>query len=507
MRRLALAIALLAWAPPALAQDDEIIDDPLLAKPAGAVGKPPPPRGAPPPTRPKIWSATLVTRAATQTSWDDLPGGAKDVVELRTRILLNAGEKVSERLIWQLGVRFDALAHAPKSHTKLIDEPAWQFEARPWEAYVDIALARRLRLKLGNQIVNWGRLDVGSAADMLGAYDLREGAGVDIDALRIPTPTATLTWFPWDGFQLDVGYTPFFTPHRFDVLGTNFSMVGPNTPAMFTATFAKLRGQLDPSSYVLLTQDLARANAPSARPDNGEAAARAVWHAGPYDLGVSYGFLRSKLPAFAISPALVELLAAPSLTSAGRVNAAIEAGEHLIDASYDRYHQVAFDLEGAVGSVTLAGEVGFSPSRTLFIRDRDNGFPTAQSTGLLQTGLKATYAKEETFAVSAEASLFTATDGDAAGRPYYVLGSRRRLGVASLFAHKEVGAHLFDASLQVTSSGPSFSVVPRYGYRVAEPLVLGAGAAFFGGPRGDDGSLAALQKGLDHVFVYADLRL
>ena len=56
-------------------------------------------------------------------------------------------------------------------------------------------------------------------------------------------------------------------------------------------------------------------------------------------------------------------------------------------------------------------------------------------------------------------------------------------------------------------SGPSLSVIPRYGYRVTQPLVLGIGAAFFGGPRGDDGSLAALERGLDQVFVYADLRL
>src|SRR4051812_17371822 len=109
MRRLALAMAVLLCGRTASAQDEEIIDDPMLAKPA--------PKAAP--VRTKLWSATLVTRAATQTSWDDLPGGPKDVVELRTRILLSAGEKVSDRLLWQLGVRFDALAHAPKGHDKL----------------------------------------------------------------------------------------------------------------------------------------------------------------------------------------------------------------------------------------------------------------------------------------------------------------------------------------------------------------------------------------------------
>ena len=502
MRRFGVAVALVFLAGPARAEDEEVIDDPLLAKPgAGAAS----PHVAPPP-RPKIWSAALVTRAATQTSWDDLPGGPKDVVELRSRVLLSAAEKMSDRFSWQIGVRFDALSHAPKSHEKLIGEPAWQFEARPWEAFVDVALTRRLRLKIGNQIVSWGRLDVGSAADMLSAYDLREGPGVDVDALRIPTPTATVTWFPVDGFQLDVGYTPFFTPHRFDVSGTNYAIVGPNAPAMYSATFARLRGQLDPSSYVLLTQELGRVNAPSARPDNGEAAARAVWHAGLYDLGLTYGFLRSKLPSFTIAPALIELDTAPSLSGAATVNAAIQNGEHLIDTRYGRYHQLALDLETGVGNVTIAGEVGFTPARTLFVRDTVTALPSAVESGLFQSGIKATYAKEESLVLTAEASLFTATDAQG-GRPFYVLGSRRRLGVVSLFVHKESGPHVIDGAVQGTSSGPSLSVVPRYGYRVTDPLVLGVGAALFGGARGDDASLATLQKGLDQVFVYADLRL
>ena len=506
MRRLAFVFALLLPARAAMAEEEEIIDDPLLAVKSAPGASATPPTRAPPPPKPKLWTAAMVTRVGTQTSWDDLPGGPKDVVELRSRVLLSAAEKVSDRLKWEIGVRFDALSHAPKSHEKIVGEAAWEFEARPWEAYLDIALFDRLRLKLGNQIVSWGRLDIGSAADMLSAYDLRQGPGVDIDALRIPTPTATLTWFPSDKFQLDIGYTPFFTPHRFDVAGTNYAMIGPNAPAMFASSFARLRGQLDPSSYVALTSDLARVNAPSARPDNGEAAARAVWHAGPYDLGVTYGFLRSKVPAIALAPSLVEVLTAPSLTSAATVNAAIQNGEHLVDASYGRYHQVALDVEGAAGNFTIAGEVGFSPSRTLFVRDPGSGLPSAAQTGLAQAGLKATYAKEETLAVSAEVSVFTAMDGQP-GRTYYVLGPHRRLVVGSLLAHKETHNHVIDMAVLATSSGPSVSVIPRYGYRFTDPLVLGVGAAFFGGPRGDDGSLAALQKGLDQVFVFADLRL
>ena len=505
MRRAAFVVSLLLLAAPARAQEEEVIDDPMLRPtptPTPTPG-PTPPR-APPPA-PQLWRLSVLSRGAMQTSWDDLPGGGKDVVEWRTRAILSAGDSPTRRLKWEVGARIDVLARAQRR-----GEPATTFEARPWEAYLDVAPWDRLRIKVGNQILSWGRLDVGSAADVLGAYDLREGPAIDIDALRIPTPTATVTWFPIDAAQLDIGYTPFFTPHRFDVAGTNYALVGPNAPAAVASAFQKLRGQLDPSSYAAITSDFARVNSPDARPDNGELGARGTWRTGPFDLAVTYGFVRSKLPSIALAPELVALLASANgttdLTAAGQVAAKIQNGEHLVTTSYDRYHQVALDMEGTAGPFTLAGEVGFSPQRTLYVRDPDTALPNAVRSAVLQTGLKATYAREETFAISAEASVITASEG-AGGATYFVLGPHRRLGIAFLAVHDELGHHVLDAAALATTSGPSVSLVPRYGYKLTDAFIAGAGAAFFGGPRGDDGSLATAQRGLDQLFVYVDLRL
>jgi Protein of unknown function (DUF1302) len=507
MRRAAFLIPLLLAGAPSIAhaqEEEEVIDDPMLRPtPTPTPTRTPTPTPTPRPKPPaqQLWRLSVFSRGGTQTSWDDLPGGPKDVVEWRTRAILSAGDKPSERLKWEVGVRFDALARA-QNH----GDPAFTFEARPWEAYLDVAPVDRLRLKVGNQILSWGRLDVGSAADVLGAYDLREGPAIDLDALRIPTPTATATWFPVDAFQLDVAYTPFFTPHRFDVAGTNYAIVGPNAPAAVAAAFRTIRGQLDPSSYASLTADFARINAPDARPDNGELGTRATWRSGPYDLALTYGFVRSKIPSLALAPDLAALLANPGdLTSAARVNAKIQNGEHLLAATYDRYHQIALDLEGTAGQFTVAGEVGVSPERTLFVRDPDTGLPSAVRTPVAQAGLKATYAKEETFAISAEASVLTATQGS--GATYFILGPHRRLGIAFVALHDELGRHVLDAAALATTSGPSLSLIPRYGYKLTDAFVAGAGAAFYAGPRGDDGSLAAAQRGTDQVFVYVDLRL
>jgi hypothetical protein len=510
----ALIAALVVAAGPAHAQDDEVIDDPMLHKsaPSASGQAPAPPAPVPEkPEPPRIWQAVVTVRGATQTSWDNLPGGPKDVFELRLRALLSAGQTVNDRFKWELGVRFDALMHTPK----VIANAAYQFEARPWESYVDVAAYSRLRFRIGEQIISWGRLDVGSAADVLSPYDLREGPVIDIDALRIPTPSILATWFPVDEFQLDVAYTPFFTPDLFDVAGTNYSVLGPNAPVGLTPLFQRFKQQLDPSSYVLLSDQLAGVNAPSARPDNGEVGARATWRAGPYDLAVTYGFVRSKLPALQLAPGLVELVTAngtaAELGAASTVQNELNAGTPLVVASYDRYHQIAIDLEGTAGPFTLAGEAGLAPSRTILARDPATGLPIPASSGLAQTGLKATYVHGDSLTVSAEGSVFAATSLPPVGTggqelTYFVFGPSRRLILGFLAAHDAIGKHQLDLAILGTSSGPSLSVIPRYGYKLVESLIVGLGAAFFGGPRGDLTSIANAQKGLDEVFVFLDWR-
>src|ERR1700684_4034427 len=90
---------LFAIAPAAYGQStDEVIDDPMLR--AKTPASSPTPRGATSapapvpdkPTPPRIWRAVVTLRGTTQTLWDDLPGGPKDVLEFRARAVLSAGQ-------------------------------------------------------------------------------------------------------------------------------------------------------------------------------------------------------------------------------------------------------------------------------------------------------------------------------------------------------------------------------------------------------------------------------
>ena len=137
-------------ATPAGPESDEIIQD-SLAPPALPPSRPIDAQAAPR----RIWSLALETREATLTSWADSIG-PKDVVEWRTWALLRAGEDVSQRLKWEVGARADFLARAGRGSGTLLDRAAYTFEARPWEAYIDVGVLDDLRIKIGNQIIAWG---------------------------------------------------------------------------------------------------------------------------------------------------------------------------------------------------------------------------------------------------------------------------------------------------------------------------------------------------------------
>jgi hypothetical protein len=481
---------------------DEIIQDPM----APPVQAPTPSGPLVQPARPRVWRATLETRAAALTSWADSVG-PKDIAEWRTWALLDAGEKTTDRFTWEIGARFDLLTRAERGSTALFRRTATTFEARAWEAYVDVGVLDNLRFKVGNQIISWGRLDLASAADMLGAYDLRQGPAVDLDSMRIPTPSVVASYYPVEALSFDLGYTPFFTPDRFDVLGTNYALVGPNVPAAGSVQLAELRQQLTPSTYAEFSDELARLSQPDARPDNGEVAARSTLHTRRLDVALSAGWLRSKLPAIETTAGFAQFLSAPpTLGSLTAVYDSLQNGQPLIQTRYDRYLQTAVDGEAAVGPLTLAAEVGYTPKRPIYVYDPSNPFPSSASSGLSQVGGKVTYAGSFDTFITGEMSLFQATDSPPAGTRYLGFARDNRFVVGLIAARKAFGQHTLDAAAVVTSTGPSLVAIGRYGYAVTDTLVVGLGAVVIAGPSPYDGSLGSMAKGLDQVFLFASWR-
>ena len=325
--------------------------------------------------------------------------------------------------------------------------------------------------------------------------------------MRIPTPSVVASYYPFEALSFEVGYTPFFTPDRFDVLGTNYALVGPNVPSAGSSQLAALRRQLTSSTYTEFSDELGRLTLPDARPDNGEVAARSTVHTRHVDVALSAGWLRSKLPAIETTPGFAQLLSAPATAGAlSAVSDSLQNGEPLIVTRYDRYVQTAVDGDATAGPLTFAAEVGYTPKRPLYVYDSNNPFPSSASSGLSQIGAKVTYAGSLDTFLTVEVSLIQATDEPPTGARYLGFARDNRLLAAFVAARKILGRNAFDFAAVATSTGPSLVLTGRYGYAITEPLVTGIGAVAIAGPSPYDGSLGSMAKGLDQVFLFASWR-
>ncbi|MCF6291380.1 MAG: DUF1302 domain-containing protein [Desulfobacterales bacterium] len=97
----------------------------------------------------------------------------------------------------------------------------YEKEAELGEAYLQGELALRLDLKLGRQIVVWGRSDALRVTDILNPLDIREPGLVDLNDLRLPVAMTRLDYY-WQ----DISVTALaIHEHRFNkepVLGNDF---------------------------------------------------------------------------------------------------------------------------------------------------------------------------------------------------------------------------------------------------------------------------------------------
>jgi len=71
-------------------------------------------------------------------------------------------------------------------------------ELEPFEIYIDGSVSEDLDIKIGRQIVVWGRSDTIRVTDILNPIDNRRPAMVDIDDLRLPITMAKLDYFIGD---------------------------------------------------------------------------------------------------------------------------------------------------------------------------------------------------------------------------------------------------------------------------------------------------------------------
>ena len=120
---------------------------------------------------------------------------------LRTKAGLELDGRMSES--WQAhidGYGFYDLAYAINGRDNYTDEvlDEYQSEIELGEAYLLGSLSRGVDLKIGRQIVVWGKSDNLRVTDVLNPLDLREPGMVDIEDLRLAVTMAKLDYYIGD---------------------------------------------------------------------------------------------------------------------------------------------------------------------------------------------------------------------------------------------------------------------------------------------------------------------
>jgi hypothetical protein len=487
--------------------DEEVIDDPLAHAPAvsssstsasanagaGASAGTNAGAGAGASAGAPRFHVDVWMRSFVDTKWtrDDVaPSLGEDVVRerLRTTFGVTGGNEGALKYALEVRLNLEARAKKGPSGGPLLDRDTWLYEAIPTAAFVEVPIGDRVRVRAGEQVVAWGRMDLASAADVLERRDLREPPSVDPSGLRLPTPTIRTDVHVSDAIDATFAWTVVAMPHKYELFGSSWALVGPGVigAAPMRATIERFAGAMDQTQFVRLQQALVDASTPSARLDGGEIAARFEAHVGGADLGLTYGWIRSKLPVIDVDPLLRNYRG--GIADGAAILQALNDGRQLFSTSFPRYHQLALDLEGTAGPFTLSWELGFTPKRALFTTpntalvpsDLASGFPVRADAPLVQAGVRAQLVQGDTI-VAAEVDGFEVTeDPPPGGGAWLGFGAHRMLlaGLASVET-RVLDEHVLDLGVLTTSSGPSLALMPRWSWELDDAWSLGLAASFF----------------------------
>lgn len=179
--------------------------------------------------KPQFWDLTGSVSVASSVNYREHRSAAgtdyTGVQKLRTRLNLQLDLELPRD--WKMRVAgyafYDSAyrIHGRDNYTDdVLDDYEWEADSQ--EVYLQGRVTRNFDLKLGRQIVNWGRSDTLRVLDVLNPLDNREPGLADIEDLRLPITMARLDYY-WG----DWSFTAIALPEiRFDKLppvGSDFN--------------------------------------------------------------------------------------------------------------------------------------------------------------------------------------------------------------------------------------------------------------------------------------------
>lgn len=386
------------------------------------------------------------------------------------------------------GTRHDSAAELREAYLQ------WH---RPWGTLI-----------LGQDLVQWGALELQSPFRILNAMDYRSGltGAMSEDSLAIPELMLRFQRKVGEDGALDLVYLPFFSQHRFSPFGTDTAIVrpglGPQQPLAMVSMLRRADLRLDRTLAEVLVNAL---EPPPAAPWAGSLGARYGLRLGDWDLAGVAIWNWDRLPELAFDADIATVLGAftgagfdqgkqvaaftrPDVLAASeRLNGSGKTLADLVQATWRR--RVVLGVEATVSPAEgwiLRSDAAFSPSQ-VFI---DQALAPFRSP-LVQAGAGAEYAHEDWLVALVEWSWQYVLDVPAGRKPFllarhhHVLGGglRAMLGEGQPWTLQLGG--MWGVSLG------DWAVAPEVGYAMAENWTAAVGATLSGGPVDSPGGLTA----------------
>ena len=260
----------------------------------------------------------------------------------------------------------------------------------PEELYAAFDLGE-WEVRVGQQVVRWGKTDIVSPTDAVNPYDTRRLVDMELGHEKVPLPMAKVD-FTRGAVHVEGIFVPFFRPARVDVVGGDWALLGNRFPV------GRLRGYLDESlagrfflTYLdfnfpdwddrleeTLSSERFAALGPELPADDlkhFEAAAKFDANLGPTEWGLSAIWGVQDLPTIRFNPAVKDAFTrflVGERLEGDLVELVSSLGKNaLVEAEYERMLQFGLSFAANLGPSVLRGEAAYALGRDTYDRFLD----------------------------------------------------------------------------------------------------------------------------------------
>ena len=255
------------------------------------------------------------------------------------------------------------------------------------DAYIDHKVGQT-KLRIGNQVVRWGKLESTTLLDVLNPTDLRHGVLSPIEDRRIAIPMLRARR-DWGAIGVDAVFIPFFVPARQSFLGSDWSLFPPGllertlqsaenwesdalTEGFNQAVVTGLSDALEQADSALmngLDRTLGQAGTPTALGQGAEAAVRWQWYGPGFDLALQGGSVLEDTTTIIADPTLLQSLSNQAFPTTSELGVLIEGIGDALEFVHPRFFYAGLDASSTLGVFTVRGEAAAFKGRALLTRD------------------------------------------------------------------------------------------------------------------------------------------